>query len=119
MKAVSLRTAHRRAASELGRKRFLGAGLAALTMVALTTMGFGLASSGAAVTSHAKQPYVFGLSYAQSGPLAPPAEGTQQFIQAWFSYVNAHGGVQGHKMELDTLDDTGDPGKALLNVETL
>jgi hypothetical protein len=95
------------------------AGFATLMALGVSTVGFGLASSSAALKSNAKAAYTFGISYAESGPLAPPSNGASEFIQAYFNYVNSNGGVQGHKLKLIVLDDAGDPGKALLNVETM
>jgi branched-chain amino acid transport system substrate-binding protein len=46
-----------------------------------------------------------GVLGAVSGP-APPA------IKAWVSWVNAHGGLAGHKVRVIVADAGGDPGKA-------
>src|SRR5215475_6158627 len=83
------------------RRNLLGAGVASLLTVALVSIGYGFAASSAATARASKAPFVFGLSYAESGPLAPPATGAGPFVQAWFKYVNAHGGVQGHKLQVD------------------
>jgi hypothetical protein len=101
------------------RRPLLAACLATLMVVGVSLFGLNLAASSASIIKVSKTPFVFGISYAESGPLAAQTYGTSQFIQAWFDYTDAHGGVQGHKVELDVLDDTGDAGKALLNVETL
>jgi branched-chain amino acid transport system substrate-binding protein len=37
--------------------------------------------------------------------------GFQSGVKAFFSYYNAHGGVDGYKVNLTSLDDAGDPGK--------
>jgi branched-chain amino acid transport system substrate-binding protein len=40
-------------------------------------------------------------------------------IQAWASYTNAHGGINGHPVKVDLIDDGGDPAKSLQAAKTL
>jgi branched-chain amino acid transport system substrate-binding protein len=48
-----------------------------------------------------------------SGLLGAIFAGGQQAIQAWGKYVNAHGGLNGHPVQITTADDGGDPSRNL------
>jgi hypothetical protein len=113
----------------LSRKVALRVFVAGIAVLAIGGIAGGLAAAGStggtrtvrpAVSSHAsKSTYTVGLDYNASGALAPYSVGVASFYQAWIDYTNAHGGVEGHKIKVITLDDKGDPGQTLLNFEAL
>jgi branched-chain amino acid transport system substrate-binding protein len=47
-----------------------------------------------------------------SGIAAPPFANAQPGLAAWVRWTNAHGGVAGHQIVLDSKDDATDPNKA-------
>ncbi len=85
----------------------------------------GLALAALAATAHAQTPgvtpttIVIGQSAAMSGPAA--ALGTEMRLGAklYFDQVNAQGGVHGRRIELLSLDDGYEPGRAEANTKKL
>jgi branched-chain amino acid transport system substrate-binding protein len=47
----------------------------------------------------------------------PPFGNGQPALSAWVSFTNAHGGLAGHPIKLDSKDDTADTNKALQNIQ--
>jgi ABC-type branched-subunit amino acid transport system substrate-binding protein len=70
-----------------------------------------------ASNAHAAAPLTIGLDITESGPTAPFGVGALQWFTAYIDYTNAHGGVDGHHINVITLDDKNDPGQTLLNFE--
>lgn len=89
-------------------------GAAALVLATLWAV-----PAAASRASQSKSPYLVGIDVNLSGPLAPYTTGAADFSEAVFKYVNAHGGIDGHKIKYLVLDDKGDPGQTLLNFESL
>jgi branched-chain amino acid transport system substrate-binding protein len=59
-----------------------------------------------------------GESLPESGPLA--VVGQERYgMQAYFDYLNAHGGVKGRKLVLTALDDQYNPAQTVKNVQQL
>ena len=54
-----------------------------------------------------------------SGSLGASNAGQKGAITAWADYVNANGGIDGHKIKLIDFDDQGSPSTALTDVQTL
>jgi len=68
------------------------------------------ASSSPGVTVGPGQPVVVGSIATLTGAIASNFDGTPSGMQAYFDYINAKGGVNGHKFELNyNLDDGSDP----------
>jgi branched-chain amino acid transport system substrate-binding protein len=65
-----------------------------------------------------KNQILIGTSLPQSGIAAPYAI-LANAEQAYFDYVNAHGGIYGRKLKLLALDDGYDPARTLSNVRDL
>ena len=61
---------------------------------------------------------LFGQTVPKTGPAALYGESTAG-IQAYFDYVNAHGGVHGRKLKLISLNDQYEPPVALQATRTL
>jgi branched-chain amino acid transport system substrate-binding protein len=78
-----------------------------------------LACVALAVPVHAQDAYVVGVSGALTGPSAgtnaPPIEGLRLYVDR----LNSTGGVNGKKIQLIVLDDSGEPSKAAVNAKRL
>ena len=62
---------------------------------------------------------IFGQSAALDGPAAALGVGMRRGIEAAFAEVNAAGGVNGRKLELNSVDDGYEPERAIENTKTL
>src|SRR5579862_3967192 len=93
---------------------------AIVTLVAATMIPFGGHSQARSelVPGVTSTQILVGDSLPQSGPAAAYAV-VAGGEQAYFSYVNAHGGVFGRKLNLIVLDDGYDPARQLINVKNL
>ncbi len=86
-----------------------------------------LAGAGAAVlaitahiaAAHAQDAYVIGVTGALTGPSSgtngPPVEGLRLYVDR----LNAAGGINGKKIQLNILDDQAEPSKAATNAKRL
>jgi branched-chain amino acid transport system substrate-binding protein len=87
-------------------------------MLKRTLMG-ALACVALAVPVYAQDAYVVGVSGALTGPSAgtnaPPIEGLRLYVDR----LNSAGGVNGKKIQLVVLDDSGEPSKAAVNAKRL
>jgi ABC-type branched-subunit amino acid transport system substrate-binding protein len=91
----------------------------ASAIVAMSALGIGAGVATAATKAHAAAPIKIGLDITESGPEAPQSAGALQWFTAYIDYTNDHGGIDGHKIDVITLDDKGDPGQTLLNFEAM
>jgi ABC-type branched-subunit amino acid transport system substrate-binding protein len=91
----------------------------ATAVVAMGALGLGACSSNAAAKPHTATPIKIGLDITESGPEAPQSAGALQWFTAYIKYTNDHGGIDGHKIDVITLDDKGEPGQTLLNFEAM
>jgi branched-chain amino acid transport system substrate-binding protein len=64
-------------------------------------------------------PIVVGYTGDLSGAFSISGSGALKGIQAYFNQANRDGGIDGRPVKLVTLDDAGDPNKALANVQQL
>jgi branched-chain amino acid transport system substrate-binding protein len=63
---------------------------------------------------------VIGSLDAESGPCQPTANtDVSSTLKDWVKYTNAHGGISGHPVKVDALDDACNPGTGLTNAHTL
>lgn len=62
---------------------------------------------------------LLGMSTPQTGIIASLGKQQTEGIQAYFSQINAAGGINGRKVELVTLDDAYDPAKTVANTKKL
>lgn len=62
---------------------------------------------------------VFGQEAALDGPAAALGQGMHDGLLAAFDEVNKNGGVKGHKLELISVDDGYEPGKAITAAKKL
>jgi branched-chain amino acid transport system substrate-binding protein len=91
---------------------------------ALLALVLGLAVLGAAVAGSTATPGVTAdtIELGTSGPLTGEAAAAGAVLRgsdAYFKFVNAHGGVLGRKIDLKILDDAYDPAKAVANARQL
>lgn len=62
---------------------------------------------------------LLGQSAAMSGPAAELGKGMNRGARAYFDWINQHGGVNGRKIRLVTLDDGYEPDRAETNTRSL
>jgi branched-chain amino acid transport system substrate-binding protein len=74
------------------------------------------ASSGAAASG---TPIAIGSIGTYSGPLGSNTSRMGEVIKAWASWTNAHGGVDGHPVNLTVFDDGGNATTAITDVKRL
>jgi branched-chain amino acid transport system substrate-binding protein len=88
--------------------------MAALSVGALapdaSASGNGVPSSG---------PIVIGASLSLSGDFSADGQAFDRGYHLWQAYQNAHGGLLGHKVELDVISDASDPAQVATNYQTL
>jgi branched-chain amino acid transport system substrate-binding protein len=87
------------------RARVLGTGVAAVAVIGLAAAS----AIGATGNTNAKSINVGNITAVTN--LGGTFTGFQSGVKAFFSYYNAHGGVDGYHVNLTSLDDAGDPGK--------
>jgi ABC-type branched-subunit amino acid transport system substrate-binding protein len=63
--------------------------------------------------------YVVGSTGDLSGPAAAVGGALRDGYEAYFSYVNSHGGIDGHKVKLISLDDASNPTTGVANTKQL
>jgi len=95
----------RRAVSVLATSLLLGA---------LVSIGQGTAAGAASGA-----PIKLGVIGGFTGPLAGSVYATPPAIHAWADYVNAHGGINGHKVDVIVEDDQTNPGVATTEINKL
>ena len=62
-------------------------------------------------------PYVLGSITSETGPFASSDAPGAPGIEAWATYVNAHGGINGHPVKVTVKDDQGNPSIAISDVK--
>jgi branched-chain amino acid transport system substrate-binding protein len=98
----------------IGLRAFTSAIIAAGALVGVTSLS-APAPAGAATAA----PIVLGDICSCTGPEASTISQTSPALQAWASYVNAHGGVQGHQVQVVVKDDAYNPGTSLAAAKDL
>ncbi len=105
-----------------GRLSRRAAALALPSTLALVLAACGSSSpssaSGASAPGVTSRSILFGQTVPKTGPAALYGESTAG-IQAYFDYVNAHGGIDGRKLSLVSLNDQYEPPVALQATRTL
>lgn len=92
----------------------------AVLAVGLLAVGCGSSGSGgSAGGGGGNGPYVIGAITPLSGSLAFIGNALKSGSSAYYSYVNAHGGVNGHQIKFVALDDGGDANTALSDAHQL
>lgn len=103
------------------RVRFpaLIAAAAALALLAAGCGGSSGGSSGASAPGITKTQILIGSHQPLTGPAAPGYSEISTASNAYFQYVNAHGGVYGRKIKYTFLDDGYDPSKTVSDIHQL
>ncbi len=91
----------------------------ALLAVALAIAGCGSSSSGSSTPGVTATSITFGTHQPLTGPAAPGYSEIAPASQAFFDYVNAHGGVNGRKVHLVIKDDAYNPTNTVTVVHQL
>jgi ABC-type branched-subunit amino acid transport system substrate-binding protein len=98
----------------------LAPALAGLAFLALVVAGCGSSSSGGGSTPGVSTTSItFGTHQPLTGPAAPGYSEIAPASQAYFNYVNAHGGVFGRKIHLVIKNDAYDPATTVTVVHQL
>lgn len=99
-------------------RRWFAAGLAIVTMAALSACG---GAGGAAATDPGltDDSILLGSHLALTGPAAPGLQDLGPAWNAYFNYVNAQGGIHGRKIKLKYYDDAYNPANAVQVVRKL
>jgi branched-chain amino acid transport system substrate-binding protein len=86
-----------------------------LSVLALTAglVACGSSSGGGSSASSSKAPISIGVLTSETGPYAEVVGGSVQGAQAYAKYINAKGGVAGHKIVVKTFDDAGSTTQSL------
>lgn len=96
--------------------RLLGVGAA----LALVGPFIALSSSGAAgAASGGANPITIGVICSCTGPLGPTVAIEPPAVYAFASYENAHGGIDGHHVDVVEKNDDSNPGNAVTDVMDL
>jgi branched-chain amino acid transport system substrate-binding protein len=95
----------------------IAAGVAAVASTA--TLGASTRASQPAKASAALAPIVIGMQTDESGPLASNGRSYAPGVKAWVAWVNARGGILGHKVVLISRDSKSDPTTALATAKEL
>jgi len=91
----------------------LGIGLMAAVIVLA-----GCGGGSTATTTGTKTPYKLTLSTDLSGPFSAVAGiSYAEGFEAWMTHVNSTGGINGHKVEMDVMDDRSDVTTGLANYQ--
>jgi len=97
--------------------------VAAVVVAALVAAGCGSSSSGGGSSASApgitKTQILIGSHQPLTGPAAPGYSEIAPAANAYFQYVNAHGGIYGRKIKYTYLDDGYDPSKTASVVRQL
>jgi len=75
------------------------------------------ATSNTSSKSASGTPFVIGNIETLTGPLVPGV--LLPGIDAWESWTNAHGGINGHPVKVITMDDGGSPATSLTDVQKM
>lgn len=94
----------------------LGCAAIAVGLLAVACGSSGSTGSGG---SSGSGPYVIGAVTPLSGSLAFIGNALKTGSSAYYQYVNAHGGVNGHQIKFVALDDGGDANTALSDAHQL
>jgi branched-chain amino acid transport system substrate-binding protein len=86
--------------------------LASLGIAACSSSGTSSSSGSTSASSSGNTPFTVLAIVASSGPLAAVTAPEVQGLQAGANYVNAHGGILGHKVQVIVKNDNDDPTTA-------
>jgi branched-chain amino acid transport system substrate-binding protein len=76
-------------------------------------------TSGASGSGGSKSEIVLGNVGTYSGPFGAQYTQSLHSLQAWATFTNAHGGLNGHQVKIISKDDANNPSTSLQEVKTL
>ena len=101
------------------RRSVAGAVLAvAMTAGSLAGLGSTVLSAPAGAATPSGSPVVIGDLCSCTGPEASTISQTTDVVKAWGSWVNTHGGLAGHPVQIIVRDDNYNPGQAVTAAQT-
>ena len=89
--------------------------LAAAALAAVPAMWLAAGSAAAPSAASIK----IGISLSLSGDFSDPGKAVKRGYDLWASYVNAHGGILGRKVQLKIVDDASNPTQVVTNYQNL
>ena len=96
---------------------------AALWSVAATALVLAAAACGSSSPSSSSgktsTPITVGVSVSLSGDFSGDGLATKQGYETWAAFQNAHGGILGHKIQVDFLSDGSSPTQVVTNYQKL
>jgi branched-chain amino acid transport system substrate-binding protein len=101
------------------RRRLIAAAVTAVAAVAAVGCGSSSSSGGSSAPGVTSNSITFGTHQPLTGPAAPGYSEIAPASQAFFDYVNAHGGVFGRKIHLIIKDDAYNPANTVNVVHQL
>lgn len=94
--------------------------LLAVMTAAILAAAVSVAAASTRPTNQAAQgPIKIGISLSLSGDFSDPGKAVKRGYDLWATYVNAHGGVLGRKVQLKIVNDASDPNQAVSNYQKL
>ena len=99
----------------MSRRRIPFAALTAAAAAVLMVGGIAACSSGGGTSASSNSPIVACGDLALAGPYAQIGETDNWGAQAYFKYVDAHGGILGHKVTYITLNNQSNAAQSELN----
>ena len=76
-------------------------------------------TSGSTTTTTQTGPVKIGVSVSLTGDASADGQAIKQGYQVWADYVNSHGGLLGHQVQMTFYDDATRPEQATLNYQKL
>ena len=73
----------------------------------------------ASTPARSQETYVIGISAALTGPAASTLAGAVAGVRLYVDQINQAGGINGHRITLNILDDQAAPSKAAVNAKKL
>lgn len=95
------------------------AGISRRSCVLSALAGLAFAHHGAIAQTSTPTAVTIGMVRPMSGPLKAVAEGYMETVRATLESVNAQGGISGTRLNLNVLDDVGDPARTAAHAKTL
>lgn len=100
-------------------RRYRVGAVVALALVALVATACSSSSKTSTSSKPSKSPWVIGSVSAVTGPLASSLGGTNETIEAWAKWTDAHGGIDGHQVKVIAMDGGLNPSTTLADVKQL
>jgi branched-chain amino acid transport system substrate-binding protein len=94
-------------------------GFASSAMLVTTVVVAGVGGSGVASASSSLAPIKVGEVCGCTGPLVSSITVGPPAYAAWADYTNAHGGIDGHKVQIIEVNDAGNPATSVAEVHKL